>query len=403
LYLALQDTGFNVGIKYHEDPNAALLSDKWYEWNIDLADANFAALDMHNIDKVYIGFGDRVYKPGGGKGVVYFDDIRIYRSRFVPGKFPPLPGNIHRDVAGLPDGVVDEKDLNVIAADWLLSDEIILTTEPDSLLLGAHYQFEYNANDSVSSYHGAVYGTPTYETGKIGSYAISLGADSNDYIIVQDHPGIEFTGESFSVALWVNSDYTANPKEFLVCNGTNNSEFTGATGKRYALKFDSGEFRFLIDDDVTKTNCNIASTDYAIDDWVHVTAVCDRDSNELRVYLDGLLDATTTDVATLDINSPAEPLYIGGKQQEDADANTPAEAPIDHFLRGQLDDVRIYTYALSDAEALYLALEGASQLYVPLVSPANIYDEEAEGLKWVNFRDFAVMANDWLKEEPYWP
>jgi len=417
MYLALEDLLHNVAVRYHDDPNAALI-ETWTQWNIDLQDfvGINPSLRLDLIDKVHIGFGNRVTPTTGGSGCVYFDDIRLYRSRFVPGYYgpdgEPMPGNI--DDPNLPDGVVDGKDLSVMAGYWLESDGFI-PTSPPAVPPGAHYEFEGDATDSVSIYDGTVYGSPTYETGKIGSYAISLGADSNDYIIVQDHAGVEFTGESFSVALWVNSDYTANPKEFLICNGTNGSEFNAggynggpASGKRYVLKFDGGEFRFLIDDDVTKTNCNVAAGDYATNDWVHCVAVCDRDANELRLYRNGVPHATTTDVITLDINSPAEPLFIGAKQQEDANASDPTLAPVDHFFRGMLDDVRIYNYVLTDAEAAYLADVDAypEGLYVPMAPAAeiaNIYDFEAAGLRAVNFRDYAVLALDWLKEEPYWP
>jgi hypothetical protein len=308
------------------------------------------------------------------------------------------------DIAQPYDCTVDEKDIRVLAGDWLLEDDFITSITPGTP--GAHYEFENNTNDSASVYHGTAYGSPSYVTGRIGNAIYFDGSD--DYVVVQDHPGIEFTGESFSISLWLNSDYTANPKEFLICNGTNGSEFVGqgaipgATGKRYVLKFDSGQFRFLIDDDVTKTNCNIGYENYATGDWVHVTAVCDRDDNELRLYRDGLLDATTSNVTTGDINSPGEPLYIGAKQQESADVNLPADAPIDHFFQGPLDDVRIYAYTLSEGEIAYLATEGGAGIHFPIISDADLYQGEAPGNQWINFKDYSLIADQYL-EKLLWP
>ncbi len=36
-------------------------------------------------------------------------------------------------------------------------------------------------------------------------------------------------------------------------------------------------------------------------------------------------------------------------------------------------------------------------IYHPLLSPANIYDKEQKGAKIVNFRDYAILADEWLK------
>jgi hypothetical protein len=95
-----------------------------------------------------------------------------------------------------------------------------------------------------------------------------------------------------------------------------------------------------------------------------------------------------------------EPLYIGGKQQENAHAADSASAPIGHFFNGMLDDLRIYDYALTDGEILSLA--GVGEVYYPLTSPANIYDEEPINSKKVNFKDLAVLADEWL-QELVWP
>ncbi|MHC4192516.1 MAG: discoidin domain-containing protein, partial [Planctomycetota bacterium] len=55
----------------------------WYEqWNIDLASLG---ANLQNVTKLSIGVGDETSTTPGGSGVVYVDDVRLYRS--VPG--PP--------------------------------------------------------------------------------------------------------------------------------------------------------------------------------------------------------------------------------------------------------------------------------------------------------------------------
>ena len=50
-----------------------------------------------------------------------------------------------------------------------------------------------------------------------------------------------------------------------------------------------------------------------------------------------------------------------------------------------------------------MALAGAEgPLYMPLESPANPYDKEPPYSKYVNLRDYCVMAGNWLEQVP-WP
>ena len=53
----------------------------------------------------------------------------------------------------------------------------------------------------------------------------------------------------------------------------------------------------------------------------------------------------------------------------------------------------MYKRALTGPEIEYLA----GGIYVPFESYANIYDEEIPGFKAVNFKDYAILADEWLK------
>lgn len=67
---------------------------------------------------------------------------------------------------------------------------------------------------------------------------------------------------------------------------------------------------------------------------------------------------------------------------------------------GIVDEVRVYNAALSQAEMAWMATDGTG--YVPLNSAANLYDEESEGNKSVNMRDYAELMLNWL-DEKLWP
>jgi hypothetical protein len=87
---------------------------------------------------------------------------------------------------------------------------------------------------------------------------------------------------------------------------------------------------------------------------------------------------------------------IGGS----ASAGMASDMEADNF-NGRIDSVRIYDYPLSQAEAAYLATNGTG--IRPIVSVANFYDEELPAKKTINFKDFAVLAEEEWLEKTYWP
>ncbi len=65
------------GSKVVYDGDAADIKQaSWHDWNIDLASFG---VDLANVTTIAIGFGDEANPAAGGSGVVYFDDIRLYR------------------------------------------------------------------------------------------------------------------------------------------------------------------------------------------------------------------------------------------------------------------------------------------------------------------------------------
>jgi len=64
---------------------------------------------------------------------------------------------------------------------------------------------------------------------------------------------------------------------------------------------------------------------------------------------------------------------------------------------GLIDDFRIYNYALSQTEAAYIATDGTGIIDVPLVTPADLFND-----KHIDFKDFSIFADSWL-ENVLWP
>jgi hypothetical protein len=81
LYVAVSNSAGAPAVVYHPDADAATI-DTWTEWVVPLSDFAEKGIDLTNVDSLAIGLGT----PGnmtspGGSGKMYFDDIRLYRSR----------------------------------------------------------------------------------------------------------------------------------------------------------------------------------------------------------------------------------------------------------------------------------------------------------------------------------
>jgi len=65
-------------VVYHDDPAVAQTS-TWTEWVIPLQAFADQGVNLGDVNTISIGLGDRNNVVAGGSGVVYVDDIRLYR------------------------------------------------------------------------------------------------------------------------------------------------------------------------------------------------------------------------------------------------------------------------------------------------------------------------------------
>ncbi len=106
--------------------------------------------------------------------------------------------------------------------------------------------------------------------------------------------------------------------------------------------------------------------------------------------------------------------------------------PEARYWKGGMDDVQIWDYDLDANEMAYLATDGVDGnepdpncpvyhyafdetsglsatdtgcgaiVYRPPMSPANLVDPEPVNNRFVNFRDYRILADNWL-EQYRWP
>jgi hypothetical protein len=74
LYVALNGSA----VVNHNNPDAALRT-SWTQWNIDLQAFADQGVNLANVNSITLGLGNRSNPVAGGSGMLYFDDIRLYR------------------------------------------------------------------------------------------------------------------------------------------------------------------------------------------------------------------------------------------------------------------------------------------------------------------------------------
>jgi hypothetical protein len=83
LYVAVSNSTGTPAVVVHDDANAAQI-DTWTEWVIPLQVFADQGIDLTNVDWIAIGLGTKGNMTiPGDSGKLFFDEIRLYKSRNV--------------------------------------------------------------------------------------------------------------------------------------------------------------------------------------------------------------------------------------------------------------------------------------------------------------------------------
>ncbi|MHC4155513.1 MAG: LamG-like jellyroll fold domain-containing protein [Planctomycetota bacterium] len=362
---------------------------QWHEWNIDLQDFNDGGVDLREVVAVGIGFGDRINRDTGGSGTVYLDDIRLYPRRCLVALAPA------GDVTG--DCRVNREDVGVMAGDWLDGDEYILRMTPDWAHFRGWYRLDESSDVNVfdssgNNYDGWIYqdyGTPEPDwrpgEGRFhgclrfdGQYGVQLLEEDT----VAPHLFSD-VNEAVTITFWLNGEASSGEAVVLqaVRSGSVDVEVIGIY-----VDGSDGSIRCVTGSGESDGMGIDGPADW-VGNWNHYALVKDAGAGLQAIYRNGCLAAKRMDAFSS--MGDVEACSVGK-----------ASAGTGETYVGKMDDVRVYSYAMPHESVVYTT--GERELYCPLASPANLYDEEPMLFKKVNFKDFCVLAGDWL-EERFWP
>ncbi len=355
-YCTLNDGTTTATVTYPQ--LGAATTETWQDWYIRLSDFSEQGLSLASVTSVTIGIGDG--NSPGGSGNLYIDDLLIDLPGCISA-FQPQ-GDLNKDCQ------VTFDDIIILARDWLLKDFSVAPVAPDAVMLLAHYEFNETSGSTASdstanNYHASI---AADDSGGIWN---STGHDGG---CIEFDSSVEVTipagvfgsvTDEVTISVWVNgdaADYPGTVNQMLFAAGP-------AAGDEYGWE---------------KTAWDIDDAGAYGGQWNHYAAVKNAASGIMSIYHNGVL--VGRNASAIDILEGA----LAGDSiltMARIDAGTTST---------KVDDLRIYGYALSQAEIVHLAGDSIVQPIVPIYTLSELGDDGR-----VSLPDFAVIAQQWLEQK----
>lgn len=224
-----------------------------------------------------------------------------------------------------------------------------------SLLSGivGYWPFNEGSGKVANSVEGAsaplaFTNSPTWVAGEFGA-AVQFAYNANAYLSHSAILALDFGTGDFTVSFWMKP---VSPWDTATTQGVVGQK-TSDTTNGWQIYQDSGHPGHL-DMRITQQHNFLTNAIVPVGQWTYVTFV--RQSGTLYWYLNGTLDATSTDTSSI---SDSGAFYVGYAPTWEA------------YYTGAIDDLRIYSRALSPAEVAAADSFGAIRLAQPNLLAAS--------------------------------
>jgi hypothetical protein len=192
---------------------------------------------------------------------------------------------------------------------------------------------ESSGNASDTSGNGTTLtnqGTSTFSAAKFGNGTELNG--SSQYFDTTDNSTLSITG-NLTLAAWIEPDNVTSHSDHIIGKWDD-------TDESYQLIKVNDEIRMYIDSSSNYETTN--ATNLSADTVYHVAGVYDTSSQTVKLYINGILEgSTTTGTIPSSIGDDAGEISIGAEDT----GGTPA-----NYFDGHIDEVRVYNRALSPTE-----------------------------------------------------
>jgi len=252
--------------------------------------------------------------------------------------------NLYGDIAAY-QWKVDPDGAGVLPEENLMALNLPMDEESDGVS-----DFSGEGNDG-SSQNGAAYVSDPADC-QVGGCMSFDGVD--DMIEVPHDPSLNFSAsDAFSIELWI--------KTSAITSQTFVSKFTSGVGTPGYLLQMTSDGKIVWDIQDTGFSNVVGSENVADNTFHHIVAVRDVQSDQLQIYVDGILDASATDTTTGTLSNTRN-LYVGRR-----DASLGIVEP----FNGTIDELRIYRRALTFDQIALLYADGNAGVGGPTIIHAD--------------------------------
>jgi hypothetical protein len=202
------------------------------------------------------------------------------------------------------------------------------------------------AADSAGSATGQLRNGAAWTTGRLGNAVSFDGTD--DFIAL---PNLDVSGSTLTLSAWVkNTAFPNNIDQRFISKSTDAAEQSHYWLLSHSNAQGQNRLRFRLRTGTHTTTLIASSGELPLNQWYHAAAT--YDGANMRLYLNGALVGTASKTGTIATNANV-PVNI---------ARSPDGT---NYLRGTIDDVRIYRRALSASEIAALASAATSDTSPP--------------------------------------
>ena len=365
LYCWINDHHPRAPVYCINDPNQ-LNDGQWHRVRIPLSE--FVGVDLTQIRQ--IGIGLESADPTGSLiqfGLIYIDDLRLYRG---PASLA-FTGDLNRDKH------LTYEDVGLFAEAWCRDTHSPLAiSEPNDPL--CRFSFDGNLNDAMNRVRASSHGLITYPAGYLGE-AVSFDEPNATVDLLKEdiEDVIHDLKTGITIAFWQLGTDSSHRNDTLMCSNYIYAQQEPQLAISLGLWNEPEQLNWICGTPWNPAN-RLEALHQVRNEWTgqwnHWVFTKDFRTGLMTVYLNGRLHSQHQGLpGSL---SPNLTLTLGAGWYG--------------YYDGQLDEFRLYDYALNEKEAAYLATQGTGQSPIPVLLP---WDFNHDGS--VNLLDFAILAQEW--------
>jgi len=202
------------------------------------------------------------------------------------------------------------------------------------------------------------------------------------------------TSSTLSVGVWVNGTSAAN-NGGIVAKGYLNAE-------QFVVDTTGGKYRFSVYNAGGALYSAVAASG-PNGTWQYVVGVCNEASSNVTIYVNGLQSGSVAIPSGSGLLNSSAPMTIGAR-------STSSTSGYDLQFSGELDDVAVFNYALSAAQAATLYESGGYTIPISFIAPlppanvvfqanqtmtipATLFSVSSIGYYWTNLTTATVLAS----------